>query len=68
MLQHELDTVGADFGIADLDILGAFDADELPVFRKRAECVEQHIVTDIEAHGVKIESYPSVEEFLKQND
>lgn len=68
MLQNELDTVGADFGIADLDILSAFDAADLPAFRKRAERVEQHIVATIEAHGVKIESYPSVEEFLKQND
>lgn len=67
-LQNEVDKVGADFGIPDVDILSAFDADNLPAFRKRAECVEQHIVAAIEAHGVKIESYPSVEEFLQQNN
>ncbi len=68
LLQHELDTVDADFGIADLDILGAFDADDLPAFRRRAEWVEQRIVAAITAHGVTIEAYPSVEAFLRQND
>jgi len=67
-LQKEVDTAGADFGIEDLDMLSAFDADDLPAFRRRAECVEQHIVAAIEAHGAHIESYPSVEEFLRQNN
>jgi len=67
-LQNEVDHVGADFGMEDLDILSAFDADDLAAFRKRAERVEQQIVTAIEVHGVHLASYPSVEEFLKQND
>jgi len=67
MLQNELDTVGADFGIADLDILSAFDADNLPSFRARAALVEDAIVVAIQAHGVTIESYPSVEAFLAKN-
>jgi len=66
-LQNEVDRVGAEFGIADLDIFSAFDADDLPTFRRRAEYVEQQIIAAIEAHGATIESYPSVEEFLRQN-
>ena len=66
-LQNEVDKVGADFGIDDLDMLSAFDAGDLPAFRKRAECVEQRIVAAIEAHGATIESYASVEEFLQRN-
>ena len=67
LLQNELDIVGAEYGIADLDIFSAFDADNLSVFRKRAEVVEQTIVAAIEASGVTIESYPSIEDFLKKN-
>jgi hypothetical protein len=67
LLQSEVDKVGAEFGITDLDIFSAFDADNLVAFRKRAESVEQKIVATIEANGVTIESYPSVEEFLKKN-
>jgi hypothetical protein len=67
LLQNEVDKVGADFGIGDLDILGAFAADNLPTFRKRAATVEQKIVAALETHGVKIDAYPSVEAFLEQN-
>ena len=67
MLQDEVDKVGEDFRIAELDILSAFDADNLSAFRKRAEFVEQKIVAAIEANGVTIESYPTVEDFLKKN-
>ena len=67
-LQNEVDTVVTEYGIAERDILSAFDADNLPAFRKRAEFVEQEIVAAIQAHGVEIESYPSVEEFLHKNE
>jgi hypothetical protein len=67
-LQNEVDNVGSEYGIPDIDILSAFDAENLSALRKRDEYVEQEIVSAITAHGVTIESYPSVEEFLKQND
>jgi len=66
-LQNEVGHVGAEFGITDCDILSAYDADNLPALRKRAEFVEQAIVDAITANDVVIESYPSVEEFLKKN-
>ncbi len=67
LLQNEVDKVGDEYGIADLDIFSAFDAENLSAFRKRAESVERKIVAAIEANGVTIESYPSVEGFLKKN-
>ncbi|MCE5323188.1 hypothetical protein LLG46_07725 [bacterium] len=67
LLQKELDIVGAEYGIADLDIFSAFDAENLSVFRKRAEVVEQNIVAAIEANGAAIESYPTVADFLDKN-
>lgn len=67
LLQNELDSVGSEYGIADLDVFSAFDADNLPVFRKRCEAVEQGIVAAIEANGATIESYPSVDDFLEKN-
>lgn len=67
MLQNETDAVAAEFGIKDVDMLSAFDADNLPVFRKRAEDVERRVIEAIESHGVEIESYASVEDFIEKN-
>ncbi len=66
-LQNEVEKVGEEYGIADVDTLGAFEADNLSAFRQHAEEVERKIVAAIEANGVAIESYSSVEEFLKKN-
>ncbi|MHB1457785.1 MAG: hypothetical protein ACYC0V_12825 [Armatimonadota bacterium] len=67
LLQNEVNRVGAENGIDDLDILSYFDADNLSAFRKRAEYMEQKIIDFIEANGVTIDSYPSVEAFLEKN-
>lgn len=67
LLQNEVDKVGDEYGIEDLDIFSAFDADHLSAFRERAESVERKIVAAIEANGATIESYPSVDGFLKAN-
>jgi hypothetical protein len=66
-LQREVNAVGEEYGIADLDILGAFEAGNLSAFRARAEAVERKIVAALEANGVTINSYPSVESFLERN-
>jgi len=66
-LQGEVNAVGEEYEIADLDILGAFEAGNLSAFRACAEAVERRIVAAIEANGVTIDSYPSVESFLERN-
>lgn len=66
-LQKEVDEVCAEFGLRELDILGAFNSDDLSSFRRHAEFIEQKIIGAIKAAGVQIESYASVEEFLENN-
>lgn len=67
LLQNELSEVGEEYGIAGLDIFSAYDPENLPAFRDRADLVEQRIVAAIEANGVAIDSYATVEEFLAKN-
>ncbi len=63
-----MDKVGEEYGLADLDnIFSAFDRDNLSAFRARAEAVQKKIVAAIEAHGVTLDDYASVEEFLRKN-
>lgn len=66
-LQEEVEELGNEFGIAEIDMLGAYDAGNLPAFRARAELVEKAFVDAIESHGVTIDSYSSLEEFLEKN-
>lgn len=66
-LQNEVDAVGSEYGLTDLDIMGSFDADDLPTFRKCAKQVEQHFVSAIEANGVTIDSYADIDDFLRRN-
>ncbi len=66
-LQREVDGVGEEYGLVDLDLLSAFEADDLSVFRARAEALERKIVAAIEAHGVTLDSYSSIDDFLKKN-
>jgi len=66
-LQDEAEEWGAKFGITDTDIMSAYDATNLAGFRMRAEVVESNFRRAIEANGVKIDEYASVEDFLSAN-
>jgi hypothetical protein len=66
-LQSEVDEWGSRFGIADVDIFGSFKADDLVAFRKRAEAVEAKFREAIVAHGVELDEYNTVEDFLQTN-
>ena len=66
-LQGEADEWGGRFGIGDTDIFGAFDADDLAGFRRRAEAVEKNFLKAIEKNGVKLDEYETVEDFLAAN-
>jgi len=67
MLQNEVDEWGTKFGINDIDIMSAYNANNLDGFRKQAEKVEQGFRTVIEKNGVKLAEYKTVDEFLKAN-
>jgi hypothetical protein len=64
-LHNEADKWGAKFGITDTDIFSSFQPDDLPGFRKRAEAVEAKFRESIATHGVELDEYRSVEEFLQ---
>ena len=66
-LQSEVDEWGGKFGITDVDIFRDFNSDDLSSFRKRAESVEKTFRQTMNANGVQIEEYDTVEEFLKVN-
>ena len=66
-LQSEVEAWGAKFGIADVDIFSAFDANNLAKLRKRAEAVEAKFRQAIAGSGIKLEEYNTVEDFLKAN-
>ena len=63
-LQGELDIVGEEFGLGELDLLGCFDNSDLKPLRRRAEELEEFIIAAIEEQGLKIRSYDTLEEFL----
>jgi len=63
-LQGELDIVGEEFGLGELDLLGCFDNSDLTPLRRRADELEKFIIAAIEEQGLKIRSYDTLEEFL----
>ena len=66
-LQSELDIVAEEFGLGEMDLMGAFDANDLKAYRRRAEAVEKQILAAIKKLGETVESYDSVDDFLKKN-
>lgn len=67
LLQRELDIVKEEFGLNEMDLLGKYSAEDLLDFRKRAEESEKYIVAEINKHGVTLNEYNSVEDFLTKN-
>ena len=66
-LQRELDIVKLEFGLNEMDLLGRYSAENLMDFRIRAEELEKYIVSEIIKHGVVLDEYNSVEDFLMKN-
>ncbi|HEX9896252.1 MAG TPA: hypothetical protein VGA85_01140 [Dehalococcoidales bacterium] len=66
-LQSELDIVREEFGLSEMDLMGAFNADDMKAYRKRAETLEKQIVSIIKEHGVTLDAYDTIDEFLKKN-
>ncbi len=66
-LQSELDIVGEEFGLGELDMLGAYNANDLMSYRQRAEIIEKRIRSIIIEHGAVIDEYKSISDFLIKN-
>jgi len=52
------------FGLEEMDLLGAFDAQNLAPLAQRAAEIENAIVAVIKAHNITIRSYDTLEAFL----
>jgi hypothetical protein len=66
-LQSELDIVKEEFGLDEMDLLVKFNANDLMTFRKQAEAIESYIIEIIQGNGVKLDTYDSVDDFIKKN-
>ena len=66
LLQKELNDVCGDFGLPKMDLLCAFDPEDLPAFIRHADALEREMRASIEAGGGVIRDYHSFEEFLHE--
>ncbi|MHB1483363.1 MAG: hypothetical protein ACYCYI_01745 [Saccharofermentanales bacterium] len=66
-LQNELTIVKEEFGLCEMDLLGYFDTTNLAALSTQATELEKYIISEIENHGVKLNRYDTLEEFLSQN-
>ena len=66
LLQLELNQVCGDFGLEKMELMGAFDPDDLPGFAAHADRLEQEMRKRITEGGGKIREYGSREEFLHE--
>jgi hypothetical protein len=65
-LQVEFDILTEEAGLDKMDLLGVYDAHDLSVFKRRAENIENYILSEIKKHGVALRKYENLEEFLRK--
>ncbi len=66
-LQSECNVMGREFHLKEMDLLGAYHPSELKTLSDRASELEQYVVHEIQSHGVRLNRYDSLEEFLAAN-
>ncbi len=66
-LQDELCTIKHEFALNEMDLIGSYNVKDLSELKNRAKELESYIITEIEIHGVAINKYDTVEEFLRKN-
>ncbi len=64
-LQEELLYVAQEYSIEEMNLLDAFDLNDLSKLKERANALEKRILEILEDHNISVNSYESVEEFLK---
>ena len=67
MLQNECNAMGEEYGLPEMDILGAFDCDDLSALSTQASDVEKRVGAWIEARTPLVEEYATFEEFAERN-
>lgn len=63
-LQSELIIVAKEFQLEEMDLLGAFVSEQLEKLKIRSMELENQIRLIIEEHGIRIDEYESVDDFL----
>ena len=63
-IQSELNIIGTEFNLKEMDLLGAYDAARLHTLHERAAEWEAYIIAEIEAHGASVARYNSFEDFM----
>ena len=66
-LQSELDIVGQEFGLGEMDLLGCFDPDDLGQLARRALELEDAINTALKQNGVEVARFDDIDAFLDSN-
>lgn len=66
-LQNELNIIKEEFGLREMDLIGSFDWENLNPLKCRAQELEHYIISEIENHGVKLNKYDTLEDFLEKN-
>ncbi len=66
-LQNELNIMKEEFGLEEMDLLGSYDAMNLSALKQKAQELEQYIISEIMNHGVTLNKYDTLEQFLKMN-
>lgn len=66
-LQYEINIIKEEFGLCEVDLLDSFNAADLSAFKQKAREWEQYFISQIESHGVVLNRYDTLEEFLTKN-
>lgn len=64
-LQNELLYVAEEFDVEEMNLLDSFNADDLELLVLRADALEQEIRKILNEHGIVINEYASLDEFLR---
>lgn len=64
-LQSELNVVGAEFNLGEMDLMSAYDYSDLSRLSKRAMELEAYILNQFSKRNIKLNQYANVQEFLE---
>lgn len=63
-LQDELIRIAQEYGVLEYNLLDSYDPDHLELLRHRADRIESEIRDIITSHGVSIDEFDTLEDFL----
>lgn len=67
ILQQELDTVSSEFGLPAMELLDAYDADDLTAVQTRAHEMEEKILAVFRENHIELDQYADADEFIAKN-